>query len=91
MKNTKILDYLAGSLLVLAALPDGVTAQTLADFGAGSLTTGGTPATGERPLLVILMQYNGAVSAAQLKNAPAIAHGNAYFDDLTFNILHPEH
>ncbi len=50
---------------------------TLTDFGHGALTVGGTPATGGRRLLVVLVDYT--------EHPPiSAAHTNAYYEELAF-------
>src|SRR5579871_6501367 len=61
--------------------------QSLSDFGYQRLTVNGTPALGQRPLAVILVEYDGAVPAANLAQAPPLAHDAAYYDSLVFNYL----
>jgi M6 family metalloprotease-like protein len=51
-------------------------AQTLTDFGYKRMTVPGTPASGARPLAVVLMSYAGS---------PGFLHDKAYYDDLIFN------
>jgi M6 family metalloprotease-like protein len=82
MKNNWTTTFAAAT--VFAAVSFG---QAPTDFGYQRLTVNGTPALGQRPLVVILMQYDGAVPAANLAQAPPLAHDKAYYDSLVFNPL----
>jgi M6 family metalloprotease-like protein len=68
------------ALALLAGLcaANPAAALSLGDFGHGSLPGGGREALGNRPLLTILVTYDGQ---------PALAHDRAYYDTLVYNTL----
>lgn len=50
---------------------------TLADFGHGTMTVGGRPATGGRPLLMVLVNWAGQPPISDV-------HGDQYYERLAF-------
>lgn len=62
--------------LFAASLVPGALAQRLTDFGYATMTVNGRPARGERPLLVLLMEFTDVRF-----HSP---HGPVHYDELFF-------
>lgn len=71
---------LLAAALATGALTVPAPAETLADFGYGSMRIDGVPASGQRKLVVILAQFAGM---------PNFVHGPSYFDSLLFHPAPP--
>jgi M6 family metalloprotease-like protein len=64
--------------MLIGGLSEPIVAQELEDFGYNGMRVNGKEARGSRPLLVITASYDGA---------SALAHDNAYYDPLIFNLF----